>query len=127
MRIFKTKSFARFADRMRINDTALCDAILRAENGMVDADLGGGVIKQRIARKGQGKSGGFRSIVLFYEGERSFFVHGFAKSGQSNIRKDELKAFRILADELLGLNDNALGAAMENGTIKEVICDGQTV
>ncbi len=91
---------------------------------MIDADLGGGVIKQRIARKGQGKSGGFRSIVLFREGEHSFFVYGFAKSGQSNIRKDELKVFRMLAFEMLGLNDEALGAAMENGTIKEVICDG---
>jgi len=124
MRIFKTKSFARFADRIKINDTALCDAVLRAEKGMIDANLGGGVIKQRIARKGQGKSGGFRSIVLFREGERSFFVYGFAKSGQNNIRKDELKAFRMLAFEMLGLNDKALGAAMENGTIKEVICDG---
>ena len=124
MRLFKTKSFVRFADRMRINDTALCDAVLRAESGMIDADLGGGVIKQRIARKGQGKSGGFRSIVLFREGERSFFVYGFSKSGRSNIRKDELKAFRMLANELLGLNDNAMSAAMANGTIKEVICDG---
>jgi hypothetical protein len=124
VRIFKTKSFARFADRAGIDDTALCDAILRVENGIVDADLGGGVIKQRIAREGQGKSGGFRSIVLFREGERSFFVYGFAKSSQSNIRKDELKAFRMLAFEMLGLNDKALGAAMENGAIKEVICDG---
>jgi hypothetical protein len=68
MRIFKTKPFARFAEHEGIDDAALCDAIQRAERGLVDADPGGCVIKQRIARKGQGKSGGFRSIVLFRNG-----------------------------------------------------------
>jgi len=91
---------------------------------VVDADLGGGVIKQRIARKGQGKSGGFRSIVLFRKGDRAFFVYGFAKSGRDNIRNDELKAFRMLAGTMLKLGDAALSAAMANGTITEVICDG---
>ena len=124
MRIFKTKPFARFADHEGMEDAALCDAVRRAEEGLVDADLGGGVIKQRIARPGQGKSGGFRSIVLFRHGERSFFAYGFAKSDRGNIRKDELKAFRKLAEEMLGLDDKALQAAMANGTIMEVICDG---
>lgn len=124
MRIFKTKPFARFADHEGIEDAALCDAVRRAEQGLVDADLGGGVIKQRIARPGQGKSGGFRSILLFRHGERSFFAYGFAKSDRGNIRKDELKAFRKLADEMLRLDDEALQAAMANGTIMEVICDG---
>lgn len=65
MRIFRTKPFARFADKEGIDDAALVEAVRRAELGMFDADLGGGVIKQRIARQGQGKSGGFRSIMLF--------------------------------------------------------------
>ena len=64
MRTFKTKAFARFADRERLEDTALCEAVQRAATGLIDADLGGGVIKQRIARKGGGRSGGFRAIVL---------------------------------------------------------------
>jgi hypothetical protein len=123
MRIFKTKPFARFADHSAISDPALCEAVRRAENGLVDASLGGGVIKQRIARKGQGKSGGFRSIVLFRQGERSFFVYGFSKNSRDNIRKDELKAFRALAREMLGMNDSALSAALKNETIKEVFCD----
>lgn len=127
MRIFKTKPFARFADHESIDDAALCEAIRRAEKGPADADLGGGVIKQRIARKGQGKSGGFRSIVLFRQGETSFFVYGFAKSDRDNIRKDELKAFRALANEMLALDAAALTAAMSNGTIMEVICDGQAI
>lgn len=124
MRVFKSKPFTRFADHEGIDDAMLCDAVRRAEAGLIDADLGGGVIKQRIARKGQGKSGGFRSIVLFRRRDRAFFVYGFAKSGRDNIRKDELRAFRRLADEMLGLNDTALQAAMTNGTITEVICDG---
>jgi hypothetical protein len=127
MRIFRTKPFARFADHEGIDDAVLCDAIRRAEKGLVDADLGGGVIKQRIARKGRGRSGGFRSIVLFRRGERAFFVYGFAKSGRDNIRKDELEAFRALAGEMLGLNETALTAAMANGTIMEVTCDGQAL
>jgi len=123
MRVFKTKPFTRFADHEGIHDDALCEAIQRAETGLVDADLGGGVIKQRIARKGQGKSGGFRSIVLFRQGERSFFVYGFAKKDRDNIRKDELKAFRALASEMLQLDQAGLKAAMANGTIMEVICN----
>ncbi len=86
--------------------------------------MGGGVIKQRLARKGQGKLGGFRSIVLFRRDEKMFFVYGFARSGRDDIRRDELMAFRKLADEMLILNDKALVAAMRNRTIMEVRCHG---
>ena len=123
MRAFKTKPFARFASREGIPDASLCDAAERAGRGQIDADLGGGVIKQRIARQGQGRSGGFRAIVLFRRGERSFFVYGFAKSARGNLRQDELKAFRLLADEMLSMDEAGLGAALSNGTITEVVCD----
>ena len=123
MRTFKTKPFARFANREGIADAALWDAVGRAGRGQVDADLGGGVIKQRIARKGQGRSGGFRTIVVFRRGERSFFVYGFAKSGRDNLRRDELNAFRLLADGMLGMDEAGLRAALSNGTIAEVVCD----
>lgn len=124
MRVFKTKPFVRFAAHEGIADAELCEAIRRAEQGLIDADLGGGVIKQRLARKGQGKSGGFRSIVLFRRGEKAFFVYGFAKSDRDNIRRDELKAFRRLADEMLAYDDKALRAATKNGTIMEIRCHG---
>jgi hypothetical protein len=74
VRIFKTRWFARFARQQEIDDRSLCDAVARAERGLIDADLGGGVIKQRLARPNEGKSGGFRSIVLFRSGENAFFV-----------------------------------------------------
>lgn len=122
MRVFKTKVFARFAKRERIAEKEICEAARRAAKGLIDADLGGGVIKQRLARKGQGKSGGFRSIILFQRNEKMFFVYGFAKSDRDNIRKDELMAFRKLADAMFILDNKALVAVMRNGTIMEVRC-----
>ncbi len=124
MRTFKTKPFARFARSGGMPDEALCDAVLRAGRGQVDADLGGGVIKQRIARQGEGRSGGFRAIVLFRRDERAFFVHGFAKNDRENLRRDELRALRELAKELSGLDETRLEAMLMNGTISEVNCDG---
>ena len=94
---------------------------------MADADLGGGVIKQRIARKGGGRSGGFRTIVLFRRGELAFFVYGFAKSVRENLRQDELETFRQLADAYLALDRAGLAAAQAVGAIIEVKCDDQAV
>lgn len=125
LRIFKTRWFARFARKQRIDDPALREAIRRAETGLVDADLGGGVIKQRIARPNEGKSGGFRSIVLFQSGERAFFVYGFAKSAQDIIGPKELKAFKALANEMFNYGDAALLTAIEHGALTEVMDDGQ--
>ncbi len=127
MRVFKTKPFCRFAERESIDDAALCEAVRRAEAGLVDADLGGGVVKQRIARRGSGKSRGYRVILLFRRGSRCFFVYGFAKRDRTNIRRNELDAFRMLAEQLLKLEGAALEAAMTNGTIVEVTCDGRAI
>ncbi len=127
MRTYKNKSFARFARRAGIPDAALCDAVLRAGRGQVDADLGGGVIKQRIARAGEGRSGGFRAIVLFRREDRAFFVHGFAKNERENLRRDELRTLRRLAGDLFGLERTELEAMLANGTISEVNCDDQAI
>ena len=122
MRIFKNKWFVRFTRQHDIEDTALCDAIANAEKGLIDADLGGGVLKQRIARLSEGKSGGFRSIVLFRCGDKAFFVYGFPKNARSNLRKDELKGFKKLADVMLGYDKTALAKAVKSGAIVEVNC-----
>ena len=123
MRIFKNKPFVRFARKAALGDEALRKVVSDAEMGLVDADLGGGVIKQRIARAGGGKSGGFRTIVLFRSGERAFFVHGFARSEQDNIGDDELAAFKMLATEMLGYGDAAIAAALSTGALMEVSGD----
>ena len=127
MQTFKTKAFARFADRMGLDDAALCDAVQRAERGLVAADLGGGVIKQRIARKGAGRSGGFRTIILFRRSQFAFFVHGFAKSDRANLRQDELRAFRLLARQYLALDRARLAAVEAVGAIIEVRCNEEAV
>ena len=127
MQTFKTKAFARFADREGLEDAALCEAVRRARDGLIDADLGGGVIKQRIARKGGGRSGGFRTIVVFRRGALAFFVHGFAKSDRENLRRNELSGLRSLANEYLALDAAGLAAAQAVGAIIEVECDDQAV
>ena len=127
MRLFKNKWFTRYARQVGTDDAALCQAVREASQGTIDADLGGGVIKQRIARPGSGKSGGFRSIVLFKVGALAFFVYGFAKSERSNIEADELRAFRKLASVMLAYDEEALAVAANEGALTEVICDEEAV
>ena len=90
MRVYKLKAFARFQRRELIADRALWNAVKSAEDGLVDADLGGGLIKQRVARPGRGKSGGFRTIIAYRRGDRAVFLYGFAKSERENLNDDEL-------------------------------------
>ena len=117
MRTFKTKAFARFTNEAGIRDAALCDAVRDAERGLIVADLGGGVIKQRIARPGQGKSGGFRTLIVFRAGTRAIFVHGFAKNEKDNIERDELVALKKLAGELLAYDDQTLARVVASGVL----------
>ena len=127
MRTFKTKAFTRFADKASISDVALCRAVRQAERGLVAADLGGGVIKQRIARSGQGKSGGFRALIVFRAGTRAIFVHGFAKSEKDNVEQEELVALKKLAAELSGYDDKMLARAVASGVLREVKCNEKAV
>lgn len=120
MKVFKNAWFGRFARKEKISAGALWDAVERAENGQIDADLGGGVIKQRIARPGESKSKGYRSIVLFRKGELSFFVYGFSKSELGNIRADEEAQFKKMAKHVLSLTDAQLNKLVANGQFEEV-------
>jgi hypothetical protein len=85
------------------------------------------VIKQRIARRGQGRSGGYRSIILFRFASRAIFAHGFAKKNQGNISAVELRTFRLLAKTMLDMDEAALSAAMRNGTIMEIEYNGEEI
>ena len=120
MRVFKTKLFGRFARKTSMGDTMLQAAIAAVQQGLVDADLGGGVLKLRIPRPGEGKSGGYRTIVLFRAGTRAVFAYDFAKNERSNIRDDELADFRKLAASILAYNDAELAIAIETGALIEV-------
>lgn len=125
IRIFKNKPFARFASKNDISDADLCKAVNNAVRGLIAADLGGGVIKQRIARRGSGKSGGFRVMIFFRIGKLAILVHGFAKNEVDNIRPDELVALKKLASEMLVYGDAELQKAVASGVLVEVMCHGE--
>jgi hypothetical protein len=124
VRVFKNAWFERFARKQRIPDKALLEAIERADKGQIDANLGGGVLKQRVARQGQGKSGGFRTIILYRTEERAFFVYGFAKSDRENIDKDEEAQFKKAASHVLDLTEKQLSKLIRMGQFSEVNEDG---
>lgn len=116
-----TKGFARFARKAGLASSDLHTAATDVAAGDHDADLGGGVFKQRVARRGGGKSGGFRTIILFKVGGHSFFAHGFAKSEKANVSMKELKALKQLAAVYLRLSENEIGAAVLAGELIEVL------
>ena len=120
MRIFLTRGVARFARRQRIADASLSEAIERAERGTIDADLGGGLIKQRVARPGQGRSGGFLMIVAYRAAGRAVFLYAFAKSDRDNIDDDELEALRTIGANWLAASAELVGEAIEDGDLKEI-------
>lgn len=120
MRIFKSRWFQSFARKERITDAALCEAVDRANRGQIDADLGGGVIKQRIARPGEGRSKGYRTIILFRRGSRAYFFYGFAKHQRANIEPDEEQRFKQAAKHVLSLTDEQLATSLERGDLWEI-------
>src|ERR1017187_7972692 len=120
--VYKAKPFARFARKARITDADLWNAARLANEGLIDANLGGGVIKQRIARSGEGKSGGSRSIILFKKNDRAVYVYGFEKKDLSNIKGDELEAFRELAKVVLGYTNAEMAKRVEDGALLKVEC-----
>jgi hypothetical protein len=127
LRVFKTKWFGRFARRERITDAMLCEAIARAARGLIDADLGGGVLKQRIARKGEGKSGGYRSLIVYRSGDRAMFVFGFAKNEIGNIEDDELSDVKRTSALLLSYAMDQLEDAVAGEELWEVMCDDEAI
>ena len=120
MRLFKTKWFMRYERQERLEDHSLCDAIERAERGLVDADLGGGIIKQRVARTGQGRSGGYRLLIAYRSGKRAVFLYGFAKSERDNIEADEMETLKEIGAAWLEAKIESLEYAIKEGILREV-------
>jgi hypothetical protein len=123
LRIFKTRWFTRFARSERITDGSLSEAIRRAARGLVDADLGGGVIKQRLARPGGGRSGGYRVLIAYRAGHRAVFLYGFAKRARENIEPDELETLRDIAAKWLAADPKRIAQALGEGVLREVAYD----
>jgi hypothetical protein len=120
VRVFKTKAFARFARRERIADHALREAIARAERGLIDADLGGGIIKLRLARPGQGRSGGFRLLAAYRASQLGIYLYGFAKNERDNVDDDQLQELRKAARFFFGLTDAEVDLAVSASKLTEI-------
>jgi hypothetical protein len=120
LRVFKTKWLGRFARRERITDASLLEAIERAERGIIDADLGGGLIKQRVARPGQGRSGGYRMIVVYRTKDRAVFLYGFAKSERENIEAADLEDLRLIAADFLAADDKGFERIVAQQDLQEI-------
>jgi hypothetical protein len=119
VRIFKTRALARFAKRETISDESLVVAIETAKRGLIDADLGGGLIKQRVARPGQGKRGGFRMLIGF-RSDRAIFLFGFAKNERENIDDQQLTTLREIVASWFAADDKKIAQALRDGLLIEV-------
>ena len=120
MSIYKTRSFARWVKREGLADRDLCDAVVEMQKGLIDARLGGGLIKKRVARSGHGKRGGYRVILASNLGDRWVFMFGFAKNERHNVDDDELRLMKRLASAFLEMDDRMLRQALTSGEFLEI-------
>ena len=123
MRVYKTKWMGRFARRARIANNSLLEAIERAGRGLIDADLGGGIIKQRVARSGQGRSGGYRMLIAYRAGTRAVFLYAFAKNERENIEPGQLLTLREIGATWLTADLERIAHALDEGILQEVTGD----
>jgi len=122
-RVFKIRYFALWMRKTELSDEALCSAVVEMAQGLIDADLGGGMVKKRVGVSGRGKRGGARTLVATNKGNRWFFVYGFEKNDRANIADDELEALKELAEQLLARTGKQLAEALNDGTLSEICHD----
>lgn len=125
MKIYKNRTFDRWARKEGLNNLSLCNAVNEMAAGLYDADLGGGLFKKRIAKPGKGKSGGFRTLIATNNEDRWFFIFGFSKNERSNIDKDEEEALKMLSKQLLAYTPDELEQAKNSNALIEVICNAE--
>ena len=123
MRAFKIKAFAKWASGEGLSDDVLASAVAEMEKGLIDAKLGGQVVKKRVALPGRGKRGSTRTLVAFRQGNKAFFIYGFAKNERANISDKELRALKMLAKELMSYTVAALTKATKAGELIEIEVD----
>ena len=125
-RVFKTRHFSRWMRKTELTDEALCGAVREMSQGLIDADLGGGVVKKRVGLAGRGKRGGARTLVATNKADLWFFVFGFEKNERANISAEEKEALQTIAQDLLSRTGNELDAEVEDGSLQEICHDDKT-
>ena len=120
MRVLKTKTFARWTRKEGVADAVLRAAVKEMRAGLVDANLGSGLVKKRVARPGRGKSGGWRAVLATNLRDRWFFLYGFAKNERDNVDDDELRSLKLLAQTYLGFDEDTIDRLIEAGELKEI-------
>jgi len=118
--IFKTRNFARWARKSGLSDSLLKIAVLEIQRGLLEADLGGGIVKKRIALPGRGKRGSTRTLLATNRNDRWFFVFGFEKNERVDISENELESLKKVAKDLLGLTAAQIAVALGEGSLVEV-------
>ncbi len=124
LRVLKDLEFDDWAEKHNVTDAMLCRAAKEIEAGLIDARLGGFLLKKRVAAPGRGKRGSYRTIVGHRQGDRLIFVHGFAKNETENTRKEK-EALRKLCDIYMLTDDKKLAEMIEKKLILEIQCDEQ--
>jgi len=119
-RVFKTRHFQRWMRKTALTDVVLCKAVQEMAAGLIDADLGGGVLKKRVGLAGRGKRGGVRTLVATNKGNRWFFVFGFEKNERANVSDEELEGLQTIAADLLARTGSQLDEAVADGALQEI-------
>jgi hypothetical protein len=120
--VYLSKAFTRLARREGLTDAHVCRAVAEMNAGLIDAVLGAGLFKKRIAMPGQGKRGSWRALLGFHAGDKAFFLYLFPKNSRGNIEDDEMKALKRLVGYYLTLNPGAIKAALQCGELNEANC-----
>ena len=122
-RVFKTRHFSRWIRKTELNDLMLCNAVSEMMQGLIEADMGGSVVKKRIALPGRGKSGSARALIATNKGSRWFFLFGFEKNERANVNAKELEALQEIAADLLKHTTAELGALVASNYLQEICND----
>ena len=123
MNVYLSKAFTRLARREGLTDVHICQAVAEMNTGMIDANLGAGLFKKRIAMPGQGKRGSWRALLGVQAGKKAFFLYLFPKNSRDNIEDDEIKALKRLTRYYLTLKPSEIKTALQCGELNEVNCN----
>jgi hypothetical protein len=125
-RVFKTRNFARWLKRSELTDAALFKAVQEMVSGLIDADLGGDIVKKRVALPGRGKRAGARTLIATRRSHRWIFVFEFDKNEHSNVSPSDLETLQTLAEDLLDRTDSEIDESLSDNSLQEIFCGNET-